>query len=101
MPGLLYLIRNRKFSIADLSTNNSGVYFEAGYAEEFGKEVIVCCFKEDAEPAIHFDLKQKNTIFYTKNDLLFKLIKRIEVTIGLKAQMTYEFFDEEEDSSQS
>lgn len=95
MPELLFQIRQSKFLIADLSNNNAGVYYEAGYAEGLGKEVIVCC-KKKPEIDIHFDLKQKNTIFYTneKNNLLFQLVRRIEATIGLKAQLPNGFFDD-------
>ena len=40
------LIRDAKFVIADLTHDNNGAYWEAGYAEGLGKPVIYICEKE-------------------------------------------------------
>ncbi len=63
-----------------------GAYYEAGYAEALGKEVIICCrediFNGDKKP--HFDIAQKSSIVWKdEEDLENRLYKRIEATVGL------------------
>lgn len=49
-------IRNSRFIIADLTDENRGVYWEAGYAEGLGKPVIYTCKKKYFdEHKTHFD----------------------------------------------
>jgi hypothetical protein len=44
-------IRRCRFLVADLSDDNAGAYWEAGFAEGLGKPVIyVCCAKADGLP---------------------------------------------------
>lgn len=40
-----------------------GVYYEAGYAKGLKREVIHTCHV-DSQPRMHFDIQQKNTIFW-------------------------------------
>lgn len=70
-------INSCKFLIADLSTQNTGVYYEAGYAKALGKTVILTC-KEDDFENVHFDLKQTQMIIWKdSNDLSNKLTESI------------------------
>jgi len=78
---IFYEIKKSKFVIADLTGQRGGVYYEAGYAEALGKKVILTCKSNDNEDP-HFDVKQKNTIFWSDETVLYdKLKRRIKVTI--------------------
>lgn len=85
MPEIFHEIEQSKFIVVDITKPNYGAYYEAGYAQALGKEVIVCCkedvFKdEDTRP--HFDIVQKSMILWTDvNDLIFRLKRRIEATV--------------------
>ena len=61
-------IRDAKFVIVDLTHDNNGAYWEAGYAEGLGKPVIYLCekgkFKRDGT---HFDTNHCTTIFWSKS----------------------------------
>lgn len=46
-----------KFLVADLSTQNQGVYYEIGYARALGKTVITLCPKNETQN-VHFDIAQ-------------------------------------------
>jgi hypothetical protein len=82
IPEIFYEIKRSQFVVADITGQRNGVYYEAGYAEALGKEVIITCQKEDQEN-IHFDIAQKKMILYTdENDLMEQLKRRIEVTVG-------------------
>lgn len=58
-------IRTSKFLIADLTHENAGAYWEAGYAEGLGKPVIYTCekckFRKDKS---HFDTNHHLTIIW-------------------------------------
>ena len=88
VPEILYEIRKSKFIIADLTGQRNGVYYEAGYAQALGKQVILTCRNISANDESnglkpHFDVSQKNTIFWSdEEDLYCRLIKRIEATVG-------------------
>lgn len=70
-------IHNCKFLVADLSTQNPGVYYEAGYAKALGKTVIFTCNNTDFND-VHFDVKQTQIVFWDdKNDLSDKLTNQI------------------------
>ena len=58
-------IQSSQFLIADLSHDNPGAYWEAGYAEGLGKPVIYTCMKEkfDKEKT-HFDTNHHLTIIW-------------------------------------
>ncbi len=83
-------IKTSKFMITDFTYNNCGAYFEAGYAQGRGLEVIRTCKKEwfDGEDEngnknhVHFDINHYNFIIWKDyNDLKEKLINRIRATI--------------------
>ena len=83
MPEIFHAIKMSKFVVVDLTTHNLGAYYESGYAEGLGKQVIHTCKKEDFEKATHFDVKQKATIVWEKEEQLYKELKtRIEATIN-------------------
>lgn len=85
VPEIFAEIQKSKFVVVDVTKPNNGAYFEAGYAQALGKEVIVCCRKEvfdnpDTKP--HFDIAQKSTIVWTdEKDLLERLKRRIKLTV--------------------
>ena len=62
-------IRDAAFVIADLTHDNRGAYWEAGYAEGLGKPVIYICerakFKKDRT---HFDTNHCTTILWSKEE---------------------------------
>jgi hypothetical protein len=57
-------IRRCRFLIADLSDENAGAYWEAGFAEGLGKPVIYICrsTEEGLEKKIHFDANHRQTV---------------------------------------
>ena len=62
-------IRNAKFVIADLTRDNNGAYWEAGYAEGLGKPVIYTCEKgKFDEKKTHFDTNHCTTILWSRDD---------------------------------
>lgn len=62
-------IRRCRFLVADFTGQRNGVYFEAGFAQGLGRNVIWMCHESDKEN-LHFDTRQYNHIFY--NDDLAK-----------------------------
>ena len=82
VPEILYEIRKSKFLIAELTGHNTGVYYEAGYAEGLGKEVILVCNTKAFGEKGHFDIKQKSSILWnTEDEITEKLYKRIIATV--------------------
>lgn len=78
-PELLKYIRDSKFVVVDLTHQNNGAYFEEGYAMGLGKSVIQLC-KEETK--LHFDIAQKNTIMWKKEDDIPQMLtNRIKATI--------------------
>ena len=62
-------IRDAKFVIADLTHDNNGAYWEAGYAEGLGKPVIYICEKKKFdEKKTHFDTNHCTTVPWSRND---------------------------------
>ncbi len=58
-------IQSSQFLIADLSHDNPGAYWEAGYAEGLGKPVIYTCIKDKFEKEkTHFDTNHHLTIVW-------------------------------------
>lgn len=83
-------IKTSKFVIVDFTYNNHGAYFEAGYAQGRGLEVIRTCKKEwfdgvdekGIKNHLHFDINHYNFILWENHDdLKEKLINRIGATI--------------------
>ena len=62
-------IRDAKFVIADLTHDNNGAYWEAGYAEGLGKPVIYTCKKKKFdEKKTHFDTNHCTTVPWSRDD---------------------------------
>ena len=62
-------IRDAKFVIADLTHDNRGAYWEAGYAEGLGKPVIYICEKTQFdEKKTHFDTNHCTTVPWSRDD---------------------------------
>ena len=63
-------IQASDFIIADLTHNNLGAYWEAGYAEGLGKPVIYTCEKSKFdEEKTHFDTNHHLTITWDTSNL--------------------------------
>lgn len=62
-------IRDAKFVIVDLTHDNNGAYWEAGYAEGLGKPVIYICEKKKFEAQkTHFDTNHCTTVPWSGED---------------------------------
>lgn len=86
VPEIFFEIRRSKFLVVDVTYPNYGAYYEAGYGEALGKQVIVCCSKAafDSKDRPHFDIAQKSMVIWDdEEDLRKKLHRRIEATVGL------------------
>lgn len=72
---ILSTIKKSGFMIADLTEQNNGVYYEAGFAGGLNIPVIFTCKKDDVR---HFDISQVNTILWKNEDELYTLlVKRL------------------------
>ncbi|UCI23853.1 hypothetical protein [Mesorhizobium sp. B2-8-5] len=61
-------IRDSAFVIVDLTHDNSGAYWEAGYAEGLGKSVIYICERAKFDAAkTHFDTNHCTTIIWSND----------------------------------
>ncbi|MCK4764106.1 MAG: hypothetical protein KAW12_18045 [Candidatus Aminicenantes bacterium] len=77
-------IRKSGLLVADLTGNNAGVYFEAGFALGLDIPVIWTC-RSDFIEKIHFDTRQYNYIVWENPaELNEKLKNRIEATLPLQ-----------------
>lgn len=62
-------IQSARFMIADLTHDNPGAYWEAGYAEGLGKPVIYTCeTKKFDERKTHFDTSHLTTVLWSSDD---------------------------------
>lgn len=62
-------IRDSAFVVADLTHDNSGAYWEAGYAEGLGKPVLYICEKTKfSETKTHFDTNHSTTVIWDVNN---------------------------------
>ena len=62
-------IRDAAFVLVDLTHDNSGAYWEAGYAEGLGKPVIYICERQKFDDAkTHFDTNHCTTVLWSKDD---------------------------------
>ena len=62
-------IRDAAFLIVDLTHDNPGAYWEAGYAEGLGKPVIYICEKAKFDlKKTHFDTNHCTTVPWSKDD---------------------------------
>ena len=81
MDRIIDLIRAAPFVIADLSDDNRGVYYEAGYARGLGRDVIYLVREGGAKP--HFDVSGVNHVRWSAHDdLRRRLENRILGTKG-------------------
>ena len=62
-------IRDAAFVIADLTHDNHGAYWEAGYAEGLGKPVVYICEKTKfEEESTHFDTNHCTTVLWSSDE---------------------------------
>jgi nucleoside 2-deoxyribosyltransferase len=86
-------LRIARFVIADLTHDNNGAYWEAGFAEGLGRPVIYTCRKQkwDANKS-HFDTSHLNTIIWDAENLgdaATRLTATIRATLPAEAKMAY------------
>ena len=66
-------IRRCRFLIADLSDDNAGAYWEAGFAEGLGKDVIYICREKEkdgkTDKKTHFDTDHRQTVRWDLGNL--------------------------------
>ncbi|MDP2141757.1 MAG: hypothetical protein Q8L20_13185 [Gammaproteobacteria bacterium] len=77
-------IRRSRFVVADFTDHRGGVYYEAGFAQGLGLEVIWTC-REDDLSRLHFDVRQYNCIVWSQDALpefRKRLAFRIESILG-------------------
>ncbi len=84
-------IRQSKFVISDLTYKNSGAYWEAGYAEGLGKQVIYLCEKSHwEENKTHFDTNHHTTVIWSLSTIeedMKKLKATIRTSFPAEAKM--------------
>jgi nucleoside 2-deoxyribosyltransferase len=85
VPEIFYEIERSKFVVVDVTYPNYGAYYEAGYAQALGKQVIICCREaefHDKSTRPHFDISQKSMVVWKdETDLVQRLKRRIEATV--------------------
>jgi hypothetical protein len=85
-------IRTSRFLISDLTHENAGAYWEAGYAEGLGKPVIYTCEKNKFEKQkTHFDTNHHLTVVWDKDqpELVVEQLKAvIRATLPNEAKLT-------------
>lgn len=85
-------IRKARFLVSDLTHDNSGAYWEAGFAEGLEKPVIYSCEKTFFEEnGTHFDTNRWHTILWTESDMAKAanaLKSTIRETLPDEAQLT-------------
>ncbi len=66
-------IRRCRFLVSDLSDDNAGAYWEAGFAEGLGKPVIYICREKikdgEDEKKTHFDTNHRHTVRWNLDSL--------------------------------
>lgn len=84
-------IRTARFLVADLTDQNAGAYWEAGFAEGLGKPVIYTCEKQVfLAQGTHFDTSHFHTILWEKEkpaEAGSKLRETIRVTLPAEAKL--------------
>lgn len=85
VPEIFFEIERSKFVVVDVTYPNYGAYYEAGYAQALGKQVIICCREaefHDKSTRPHFDISQKSMVVWKDEaDLVQRLKRRIEATV--------------------
>lgn len=77
-------IKTSRFLIADLTYDNNGAYWEAGYAEGLGKPVIYTCAKEHFQKGTHFDTNHHLTVIWDEEkpeEAVYQLKATIRATL--------------------
>jgi nucleoside 2-deoxyribosyltransferase len=84
-------IRRSRFLVVDLTHDNRGAYWEAGFAEGLGKPVIYTCETEHFERSgTHFDTNHQHTIVWNSQsfgEVASHLKDTIRATIPAEAKM--------------
>ena len=85
VPEMFRLIRESKFLVMDTTLKNYGAYYEAGYAQGLGKEVIITCREDEfnsSDKRPHFDIAQKQILVWkNEEDLIQRLSDWIKALI--------------------
>ena len=85
-------IQSCDFVVADLSHDNLGAYWEAGYAEGLGKPVIYTCERSKFEQAkTHFDTNHHLTILWdatSPSECSHEFVATIRATLPHLSRMT-------------
>jgi hypothetical protein len=85
-------IRTSRFVVVDLTDNNLGAYWEAGFAEGLGKPVFYSCEKSFfEEKRTHFDANHQFTVLWEANKIkeaAETLKTAIRATLPAEAKMT-------------
>lgn len=80
-------IRDAAFVLVDLTHDNSGAYWEAGYAEGLGKPVIYLCERTKFDEAkTHFDTNHCTTVMWSADkpdDFVKELVATIRRSLNL------------------
>ena len=77
VPEMFRIIRESRFLVMDVTFQNYGAYYEAGYAQGLGKEVIITCREEEfnsSDKRPHFDIAQKQILVWKNEE---ELIQRL------------------------
>lgn len=88
-------IRESAFVLVDLTHDNYGAYWEAGYAEGLGKPVIYLCEKNKFESAqTHFDTNHCTTVMWSTDENDHDLVRRqLLATLGRSLNLFPEIAD--------
>jgi hypothetical protein len=81
VPAIFSSIRRSAFIIADLSEPRPNVYYELGYAQALGKDIITTALKNTRLP---FDVFDVPTLYWDSQDTLEKKIKGEIIRLGQK-----------------
>jgi hypothetical protein len=83
-------IRDAAFVLVDLTHDNSGAYWEAGYAEGLGKPVVYLCKRAKFDMAkTHFDTNHCTTVLWSEDKpdaLRAELVATLRRSLNLFAQ---------------
>jgi hypothetical protein len=76
-------IRDSAFILVDLTHDNAGAYWEAGYAEGLGKPVIYLCERAKFDEAkTHFDTNHCTTVLWSEDKDHEQFKKELLATLG-------------------
>ena len=85
------MIRRSRFVIADLTQENRGAYWEAGFAEGLGKPVVYTCRRSYFEQhKTHFDTSHRQTVTWSSDTIdadMDRLKTIIRVTLPSDAKL--------------